>query len=156
MPDAESSYIVIGALRENLDLSDCAVMFEPDYNFYDGPVTGNFNVQGRLALSQGNQFLEVPVVFDEKTAVVTAEVDDADVETPLEEYCLTNGFQFTVRPDGVVSMIVIGDLPEITITIPLIVNGEKLDSITFEPPDLTQATTKLTLDSNTDDEGKED
>ena len=153
MPDV-NTHVVVGALREGVDFSDCAVAWTPDMSFQDGELFHTVNVQGKLELvCNETQYLYIPIVWDEKTAVVSETVDEASVETPLEEYCLNNAFQFSVRPDGIVSMIAGDELPSVDITIPMLVDGDQLDSITFAPTDLMSGSTTLTLDSNADDQG---
>lgn len=138
---------VIGALREGLDLTDCSVYWEPSYSYYENEYV-KIPVQGSLRLTSEGVYLEVPVVWDVDSAFITVEVDDASVEVPLQQYCLENGFQLSIRPDGVVSFVEDQNAPLASITIDLLVDGEKLDSLTFTVGDLTNGATTLTLDSN--------
>ena len=140
---------VIGALREGLDLTDCTVFWEPSYAFDEYLAYEKQPVQGSLRLANTNGYLGVPVVWDEKgaTILITNE-DESTSNVFLQEYCLENAFEFSVRPDGIVTFIADGNAPEGDITIPLMVDGKKLDSVTFAITNLTSGAATLTLDSN--------
>ena len=144
---------VIGALRQGLDLTECSVYWGPMYSYDEYAVFDTTPVQGSLRLASGGVYLEVPVVWDADNAYITVEVDSAEVQVPLQQYCLENGFQFSVRPDGVVSFVMDENAPEESITIPILLNGEKLDSITFAVSALMNGSDTLTLDSNAEGGG---